>query len=1270
MRESLTVLAGVLILILTAALVVPYFVDWNAERGLVERQLSDVLGRPVKIRGAIDLKLLPTPYLRLADVEVGNEAAKPDIKVDEVQLEIALTALLRGEVDFVEAKLVRPRLALAIENGTLPLGPPIQHFAGPMRFERISVEDGALDLSDPATGRSYAFRNISFGAEASSLSGPFKAEGQVSYGGAFSPFHLATGEKHDDRMHIKLVVDETSAHPSADLDADLIFAKVAAGLPSIDGQIKVAGHTDGAIIMPWLLSGNIKGDLRKAAIDTLDIRLGDDERGINLDGGGTFDFGKAPRASLTLKTQDVDLDRLLTDKGAKPPMQRLAQAAHDLVSSKNLFLAGVPLSISWSGNSAVLGGDTLTGLSASFVMTGNETSDVRFEASGPGHSHLALSGMIETGDAAGFKGHVNASASEAARLKQWILSNLPDIEAALSQVELESFNVSGEANLSSVGFVGQDLTLTLDQSMLTGTLAYTQSVGGEPGRLFADLSAARLDLSTAPDISGLAARAKTMDLSLRLDAQAVKIGNVGQGSLDTGRIAFRLEKTGALAKLDELTVTDLGGANIHAQGHWDGHAGTFAGTLDSDKLDALAELAHRLAAGATSNLFLVRANVLAPAHLTLSAQAIADANGAITLDQFDLKGSAAGTDIAATIKGKIGTDRQKPADLTLTAKLAAPDALSLIRQLGLPALPLQGLGPGTIEITASGKADSTFASNLKASLPGATLTFAGDLRADDTEPSAKGTLQLESANLTTFLEATGLAFPDPSMELAAHLKSNVDWRPGTFTLDQLAGHFADTEIAGRLAYDSSKNHLTGALDADHLALASLVEIVGGSMSAPNGGAVWSDEKFGPAMLDPPPIDLAVTAKDFEVLPQMSGHDAKFDLAIFGGRADLALALHHATMTLGAGTLAANLTFRRDGASAATSGYLKLSGYDLVLPSLRGALNADLDVAGTGDSPVALLAGLAGSGTLTLSDAVLPRTDPEAMVRVFKAVESDTLSLDADEIARAISAELEKGASHLGDVTFDAGLAAGVLRLSPKTETKKVALGVTESLEGSVDLTHLTLNQRSTLTLTALPKNWSGAAPTIGLISTGPLSNSTRSIDSASFVNALAARAIARDSARIEAEEFDVHEQAFFYNRLKSERRRVAEREKQAEDEKHAAEERADAEKAALTNADVGNADAAKALKSQTPLGILGPVRPLSLQPAEQDQTKTNETTTEDDKGGADQSVSPVPLPAPRPSTFEQDKKPISLIRRPVHRRAPSPVLQSTQPADPFAVNPF
>ncbi len=620
------------------------------------------------------------------------------------------------------------------------------------------------------------------------------------------------------------------------------------------------------------------------------------------------------------------------------------------------------------------------------------------------------------------------------------------------------------------------LSLRLDQSQLAGTLAYTQSVAGEPARLFADLSAARLDLSRVPDLSNLAARAAAMDLSLRFDARAVKIASLGQGSLDTGRIQLRLEKTGKLAKLDEFAVTGVGGANIHAHGQWAGGAGDFTGTIDSERLDVLAALLHRLAPGPLSTLLLARAANLAPTRLTLSAHAAADPHGAMTLENFDLSGSAGGTKIAAKMTGKIGTDRRTPGDLALSAKLDAPDALVLIRQLGLPVLPLHGLGPGQIDIAALGRADTSFATKLTASLAGTKLAFDGTVQLDLAAPHATGRLQLESADLTSLFEATGLAYPDPSMRLAADLKAAVDARPGNLALSDLSGRFAGTEIAGRLTYDVAKNRLSGGLDADRLSLASIAELAFGSMTPPKAGALWSDDKFAPAMLDPPPIDLALSAKSFDLWPQMSGRDAKLDMHISGGRTGLAVALQNVAMTLGSGRLAGDVTLRRDRANAAVAGHLKLADYDLVLPSLRGQLSADLDIAGTGDSPAAIIAGLAGTGTLTFADLILPRTDPGGMLRVFKAVEDDTLALDADEIDRALAAEFDKGAAQLGRVSFDAGLAAGFLRLTPKaTEAQRFDPGVTQTLQGSVDLSHLTLDQRSHLSLVALPKNWSWAA---------------------------------------------------------------------------------------------------------------------------------------------------------------------------------------------------
>ncbi|MGB8277541.1 MAG: AsmA family protein [Methylovirgula sp.] len=1240
MRESLTVLAGLLILILSAALVVPYFIDWNAERGLVEAQLSEVLGRPVKIRGAIDLKLLPTPYLRLANVQVGTPAAEPEIKIDEIQLEIALTALLHGEVDFVEAKLVRPQLALTIKDGALPPVPAIQRFLGPMRFDRISVEDGALSLGDPATGRSYAFKNISLSAEAVSLAGPFKAAGRFAFAGQPTDFRLDTGGRNGDRLHFKLIVDENKQHPRADVEADLIFAKSAAGfvLPSVEGQIKLSGHLNGEIMLPWQLSGAARAELHKAVIDDLDLRLGDDDHGMSFNGAAQFDFGAVPRANATLKASQIDLDRLLTEQGSPPAMQRLAHALAALAKSDDPLVSGMPFTLEWSADTAVLGGETLSDLSGGFSVSAKKALRLRFEASGPGRSHLRLDGDAETGSAAGFKGHMAASAGDAARLGQWLGANLPQSAPLFAALPHKSFDVSGLANLSGVGFVGQDLSLRLDQSMLSGTLAYTQSIGGEPARLFADLSATRLDLGSVPDLSSLAGWAKAMDLSLRFDARAVKIGSLGQDSLgqpglDTGHIQLKLEKTGSLAKLDELTVTGVGGADIHAHGQWDGQAGDITGTVDSEKLDAVTALLHRLAPSLMTDMLQARAADLSPTHLRLSAHGVAGPHGAIALAGFDLTGTAGGTKIAT----KIATDPQNPAGLILSAQFNAPDALVLIRQLGLPSLPLRDLGAGQVDIAASGSLDKVFAAKLTASLAGTHVAFEGSVQEDLAAPHAMGAVQLDSADLTSLLEATGLAFPDPTMRLAANLKADIDARPANVSLSNLSGRFAGAEIAGHLGYDVAKNRLTGGLDTDRLSLATIFEWAFGPMSPPKAGTLWPSAEFTAAMLDPPPMDLALSAKSFDLWPQMSGREAQFGLEVSGGRAGLKLALHHVAMKLGAGRIAAELTLRRDGASAAASGHLKLADYDLVLPSLRGSLGADLDLAGTGDSAAAVIAGLAGSGTLTFADLVLPRTDPGGMLRVVKAVEDDTLNLDASEIDRALAAEFDKGAAHLGTETFDAGLAAGLLHLTAKeTEAKRLEPGVTEALQASLDLGSLTLDQRSRLSLVTLPKNWSGPVPQISLISTGPLTNPVRTIESAAFVNALAGRAIARESARIQAQEFDVHEQAFFYNRLKSERRREQERPKAEQDAKRTAKAKDEAAKAGRMKVEEQQRKAEEATRASAPSVPLPVARPLLL----------------------------------RPAPHRARAAPLPIVRRPVQRPAQTPVFPWTVPVDPLAAGRF
>ena len=75
MRESLTVLAGLLVLALLAALIGPGFVDWRGYRPQIEARLTASLGVETRVAGGIGVRLLPSPRLTLGDVRIGEAGA-------------------------------------------------------------------------------------------------------------------------------------------------------------------------------------------------------------------------------------------------------------------------------------------------------------------------------------------------------------------------------------------------------------------------------------------------------------------------------------------------------------------------------------------------------------------------------------------------------------------------------------------------------------------------------------------------------------------------------------------------------------------------------------------------------------------------------------------------------------------------------------------------------------------------------------------------------------------------------------------------------------------------------------------------------------------------------------------------------------------------------------------------------------------------------------------------------------------------------------------
>src|SRR5262249_14387319 len=112
-QTTLLGFAIAIILALVAALVGPLFVDWGAYRGQFEERAARLTGLDVKVTGAIDARLLPTPTLVLQGVEFGR--GDETISARAVHIEFSLGALVRGEWRITDARLDGPQVAAGVD---------------------------------------------------------------------------------------------------------------------------------------------------------------------------------------------------------------------------------------------------------------------------------------------------------------------------------------------------------------------------------------------------------------------------------------------------------------------------------------------------------------------------------------------------------------------------------------------------------------------------------------------------------------------------------------------------------------------------------------------------------------------------------------------------------------------------------------------------------------------------------------------------------------------------------------------------------------------------------------------------------------------------------------------------------------------------------------------------------------------------------------------------------------------------------------------------
>lgn len=664
MRETLTVLAGLLVLTLLAALIGPYLIDWRAYRPQIEARLSTALGAPTVVEGPIAVRLLPSPRLSFGDIRVGTEGTTSSARADHATVELALAALARGEVRFSEIELDGAVLDLvADESGSLRFPDGAQpHLPAQASIDRFTLRRSAIIWREP--GREpRRIAPVSAELNAASLDGPWRIEGEA--GG--TSLRLTTGVREaDGRVRAKLFLNREGIQASFD-GSLMLPAQARLVSPALDGAF---GINPG---LGLALTGQVRGNTQKLDLSGLSVDLG--QGAVRLDGEGHL-LPATGQSALALKARRVDLDTLFAQEGGFDAAALLALLPGEtdlrLDLDQMLWRGEDVSSIALQGR---LGPDGLKNAKASARLAG------------------ALIGASGQAGREGVDGQVTVRAEDARRVA--LALGRAGLDADIVDLVGELGQVSGEA--AGRWRAGQ---LALTRLFIAGSGGVRLEGAGEmtAQRIAARATIANLDLNRLPPGGSLAGLLGSRDLALDLRLEQARYRNVppGTASLD-------LRREGQNWRLARLAIDGFGGVAVNGSGALLAEGGEIAGRIRAPRFETLAALAGPLMPQALRDGVGRVSDGLARLDAGFRLTRAASGETGIALDGTAQAGKLA-------LEGRVAPDGTWPA---ANLRFDLSDRRQIFAALGLP-LPQAG-GAGRLVLEQGG-------SGLRASLAGAGLS--------------------------------------------------------------------------------------------------------------------------------------------------------------------------------------------------------------------------------------------------------------------------------------------------------------------------------------------------------------------------------------------------------------------------------------------------------------------------------------------------------------------------------------------------------------------
>lgn len=734
MRESLTVLAGLLVLTLLAALIGPGFVDWRVYRQEFETRLTTALGVETKVAGNIGMRLLPSPRLTLGDVHFGDpNGAASSAMAEQLTVELALTALARGEFRFADAEVEGATLSLvADESGAVLLprrvgaGLPVQ-----TSFDRLSVRRSAV-LWHERGKEPVTLSPVAAEISAVSLAGPWRIEGEV----AGTSLRLSTGETEaDGRLRAKASLTGEEAQVGFDGYFQLPSANGSVR-PGLEGSFSLA--PGGAVS----LSGRVSGSNRQLDLNSLIVDIAGGA--VRLEGEGQF-LPVAGTGSVALRARRLDADALVAALSERAGFERGLRGLPGAID------LGLDLDqVIWRGEdfSAVALRGTLTdeGLK-------NASASVRVAG--------ALIGASGAANANGLRGRLNLKAEDARRVA------LVLARAGLDPALADMIATLGKIDAEAVGDWAPG-RLQFERATIAGASGLRLDGAGEIAaeRLNAKLTVQGLDLNTLPPGESFAGLIGKRDLALDLTLNGARYRNAPPGSAK-----LDLHREGASWRLSRFSIDGFGGVAVAGSGALLPEGGEIAGRIRAPRFETLAALA----------------GPLLPESVRQALARVGE--GLSRLDaNYRLTRAPAG-DTALTLDGTAQAGK-----LTLNARLDAGgnwgdadfrvdlnDRRQIFAALGLPAPQLGGAGQFNLA-----KAQS----RLSGSLAGPGLSIALD---DDAAAAPSLTVQADRPG-QVLPEGPARLLPDAVLDANGRARFSGD----QIALDELVANIGNTSTRGSL----------------------------------------------------------------------------------------------------------------------------------------------------------------------------------------------------------------------------------------------------------------------------------------------------------------------------------------------------------------------------------------------------------------------------------------------------------------------------------------